>query len=483
VDPQTILWTDTEVYQRGYEKTATALIAVERALRSRCPLGGAEDEFLSLYETLAAADPETFTVIWEDPFAYFWARWAYELTGWCLNPAPPPAALIRYCAQLGADEPHRALALHLEEFKKFILALELRSGGARGFQRPLRTLLPFSIPGTRLSLLGSGAIEILGVGEQGLQVMRDGRSWHLAIGSAPATRDIAALVERPVARFGDFEDTLKPETFMVPGINEARRLADLPDSYQQQQVSLLQEALALVERHQPTAFEHFTHLTRVIAFKSPTEGSFSNVSFSDLPGAFILSAVPEPHWVADALIHELLHNRLYFILERGEILDRSEGDEPTEFYSPWREDLRPLSGLLHANYVYIGVARFWHAVCASGEARGLERAYAEDQAVRAVLQLKIGIAQMGRHAKFTSRGFELFRQMEREADDLLASMRRLHLSPDAPATVARSDGALVGIVSKADGRPLSILESVEAHVAEFDIHRQCPRLRAMFHLA
>ena len=61
-------------------------MAVERALRARRPLGGGEDEFLSLYSALEAADPETFTTIWEDPFAYFWTRFAYELVGWCLNP-------------------------------------------------------------------------------------------------------------------------------------------------------------------------------------------------------------------------------------------------------------------------------------------------------------------------------------------------------------------------------------------------------------
>ena len=53
---------------------------------------------------LAAADPETFTTIWEDPFAYFWARLAYELVGWCLNPEPLPLGtreiLRRYAARM-----------------------------------------------------------------------------------------------------------------------------------------------------------------------------------------------------------------------------------------------------------------------------------------------------------------------------------------------------------------------------------------------
>lgn len=100
-----------------------------------------------------------------------------------------------------------------------------------------------------------------------------------------------------------------------------------------------------------------------------------------------------------------------------------------------------------------------------------------------MLQLKIGITQMGRYAKFTARGLDLFRQMERETDDLLASTWKLNLSPDAPATIARSDGALIGIRDKADGRRhLSILESLEAHEKEFDLYRQCVDLRAILRL-
>jgi hypothetical protein len=118
-------------------------MAVQRALRDRGPLAGGEDEFLALCGDLAAADPEIFTIIWEDPFSYFWTRLAYELTGWRLNPGPLPDTLKKYCAALGTQDAHRALALHLEEFKKFILALEMKTGGRRRFARPLMTTLPF----------------------------------------------------------------------------------------------------------------------------------------------------------------------------------------------------------------------------------------------------------------------------------------------------------------------------------------------------
>ena len=458
-------------------------MAVERALRARRPLGGGEDEFLSLYAVLAAADPDTFTAIWEDPFAYFWARLAYELVGWCLNPAPLPAGLEKYCAALGTKEPHTALALHLEEFKKFIIALEMKSGATRRFDRPLQTTLPFSIPGSRYSVLGRGLISVAGVGDATLEVVHNGTTLRLGLGGAISSSETPRLVQRPIARHNDFELFLKPETFCIPNINAAGAVLDLPEDYQEQQVPLVQDALALVERHQPAALEHMRELVQVIAFKPPPSGDYSNVSFSDLPGAFIVSAVKEPYWMADALIHELLHNRLFFILDRGEILEGiGEGTEAGEFYSPWRDDLRPLSGLLHAVYVYIGVCRFWFSVCESGETRGIRWEYAQDQAVRAVLDLKIGIDQLRRHATFTEAGIDLFKQLEREVDSLEASMRALNLSPAAPAAIMRGDGQIVPFGVGKDGRRMSILDTVLDHAQHYDTRRQCADLNAILKL-
>ncbi len=482
MDAQTILWTDTEVYQRRYEKTATALMAVERVLRARRPLGGGEDEFLALYSALEAADPETFTTIWEDPYAYFWARFAYELVGWCLNPEPLPEALAKYCAAMGAGDPHRALALHLGEFKKFILALDLKSGTTRRFDHPLETMLPFSIPGTRLAVLGRGPILVNGVADGMLEVTRKETAMRLELGAEFSDSSFPRLVQRPLVRYGDFELTLKPETFCVAGVEAARAFLDLADDYQEQFVTLVQEGLALVERHAPDALEQMRELVQVIAFKPPATADYSNVSFSDLPGAFILSAVREPYWMADALIHEFLHNRLFFIAEGGELLAETGAAGSGEFYSPWRDDPRPLSGLLHAVYVYIGIAKFWFSVCRSGETSGPRREYAVDQAVRAVLDLQIGVAQLRRFATFTERGAELFHEMEREVGMLVATMPGMKLSPRAPGAIARGDGEIVPFGVAADGHRLSILESIVEHAAKFDTRHQCD-LKSILHLA
>ncbi len=473
MDAHEILWADTSVYQRLYEKTATALIAVERTLRSKRLLGGAEDEFLELCGVLTSADADLFTQIWQDPAVYYWTRRAYELVGACSNPGDLPAQLKDYCVALGAPDPRAALPIHLEQFKKFILALELARGGSRRFQRAFEAKLPFAIAGSKYSILGSGSISIPTISGGSIEIIRDGVSSSLRPANEVMGSDAPQLVERPQARRGDCELSLKPEAFYLPGIGAADSLRQVPADFQGQQVRLLETALGLVERHHPLAFGHFSEVVKLIAFKPSTTGDYSNISYSDLPGAFILSAMREPYWMADALIHELFHNRLFFIEEREAILELSDDGGPTEFYSPWRDDQRPLSGLLHALYVYIAVSQFWYSVSRSGETTGARKDYVEDQAVRATLQLRIAIHQLRRYARFTEFGAPLFMEMEKAVAAALESMRALKLSAEAPAMIARADGNIVIGGTGADGRPLSIIDTMRKHARQFDVHGQC----------
>ena len=482
MDAQAILWTDTDVYQRRYEKTATALIAVERVLRELRPLDGGEDEFLQLYEFLAGANPESFTQVWEDPSTYLWARRAYELTGASLSRDTLPAELEKYCAAIGTDDPRAALALHLEEFKKFVIAVAMIAREDYIFRGPLIAKLPFSIPGTAFSVFGSGALAVQAVNACG--PVAEYQSCRVQLG--PAVRahvaDFPRLIKRPVARCGEYELLLKPEAFFLPGITAADPLRELALEFQETQVRLIEDALALVERHHPLAFGHLREVVKLTALKPPAFGDYSNVSYSDLPGAFILSAVQEPYWIADALVHELFHNRLFFIEEREALLTNAgteDGETSGEFYSPWRDDLRPLSGLLHAIYVYIAVSQFWFSVLRSGETSALRTAYCVDQAVRATLQLRIASRLLRRYAQFSEFGADLFREMEKEVDAAWITMHGMGLATDAPAMIAQGDGQIIVGGSRPDGCPLSVIETIFQHAARYDVNHQSGDLKSL----
>jgi HEXXH motif-containing protein len=76
-----------------------------------------------------------------------------------------------------------------------------------------------------------------------------------------------------------------------------------------------------------------------------------------LTGVMFLSESIDYALLAEAIVHEFYHTVLHIV---GETADMFGAVDPNEkFYSPWRDDPRPLSGLLHAIYVFSGVATFY----------------------------------------------------------------------------------------------------------------------------
>ncbi|MFJ7420349.1 HEXXH motif domain-containing protein [Streptomyces uncialis] len=70
-----------------------------------------------------------------------------------------------------------------------------------------------------------------------------------------------------------------------------------------------------------------------------------------------LSTPRDARDLALALVHELQHNKLAAVTHLFDLTSERPGEY---FYAPWREDPRPLGGLLHGVYAHLGVALFWH---------------------------------------------------------------------------------------------------------------------------
>ena len=462
-----LLWTETRIYRRRYAKSASALIATERALRRRRPLGGRETEFLALYRRTADTDPSLFTRVWLDPTAYFWVRMAYQLTATCLTGAPLPPLARDYCADLGHEAPDDALAHHLGAFKRFVLALRLGGRRTIRFSQPLEAALPLALPATALSLVGRGTVRIHGLRGRRLQVEHDGRAATVDLADAAGRADGIAVATCPTVATGGVRLALQPHALHLPGLGFARDVAAVPLDFQTTHAPVLTEALELVRRHHRGAHGHFARLMRLIVLKPFRVGGFTNLSHSDLPGAAICAVAGDPYEMADTLIHELHHNRFFFVEETGPFFrDAEEAVLDGRHYSPWRTDLRPLHGLFHALYVYLPVCRFWLAVHRSGETLGARRTYVLDRVLRIPLQLRLAAAVLRREADFTALGAALFGEMEREVGAIEKAARVLRLPPDAAAVKLMPEG---GFVEEAR----TVRESVTAHIARHDRHHQC----------
>lgn len=138
------------------------------------------------------------------------------------------------------------------------------------------------------------------------------------------------------------------------------------------------EALAIINNWRPMLAKEMLSICKAVQFvRDPTADPNKIVSFSDntVPGALYVSIYQgdkliDPYDLADSLIHEYRHQKLY-LLERhaSTVLSTKK-----LIISPWREDLRPPSGLFHAIFVFVELRRFWMYVLENGPSKIKNRA-------------------------------------------------------------------------------------------------------------
>jgi HEXXH motif-containing protein len=258
---------------------------------------------------------------------------------------------------------------------------------------------------------------------------------------------------------------LQPQALAGLGLKSVDDVLAEGDGYPRRHTELLRNALAAIERFAPDVFEQISGTIRVVGLKS-NDGDFTNVSFSELPGAMLLSVVDHPLVMADRIIHEFHHNRLFHIEDCGSLF---EPQSPTkeDFYSPWRNDRRPLKGVLHGLYVFIAVGRFWRRVHLQGELSSYDRSLVTDQLLRISRQVILARDELARNARFTPPGQGLFAQLSSDVDELHDQIAALGLPHDAPAMEVRDDGSIAPQMSRETKKPLSVREAIDEHRLSF----------------
>lgn len=460
-----LIWNDVELFDQRHEKSATALVMTKQLVEQESALAGLQADFLEVYGRVADADPDLFTRVWRDPTAYYWVRLTYELLGSILGEQPLARLARAHCSATDL-EPQEALRRQLSGFKRFALGIAVLAQEDWEFGQPLEVRLPFAIPGTFLSLDGEGEVDVAGFRGGSLLLRHAGREFRLGLVRGERTPSGVVVCEAPRVDWKDCELMLQPHAFNdLPAMIRNDPVVTSGHAYQQGYVDVVRQGLRLMERYHPRAFTQFAEVMTVVAIKPLDVGGYVNVSYSDLPGAFVISATENAYEMADVLIHEFHHNRLFFIEENAPFFEDGENAvSDMRFYSPWRGDLRALMGILHGLYVFIPVREFWGNVARDETLDPTERDFARTWVARNTLELSIGAHQLDRHARFTQFGRELFEQLKERVRSLRDEMLADGLTFEQPALTAGDDGVFRPAFSETDGHRLSVREAVLRHM-------------------
>jgi HEXXH motif-containing protein len=103
------------------------------------------------------------------------------------------------------------------------------------------------------------------------------------------------------------------------------------------------------------------YLDSVVLQPLPEAGHVTSVTLGRLQGSLIAS-LRDPVQVGDALCHEGSHTRLGLLLHLDPLLQ----DEGAAIHpSPWRQDPRPLKGLLNGVHAFVNVCEYYRRLAAT----------------------------------------------------------------------------------------------------------------------
>jgi HEXXH motif-containing protein len=126
---------------------------------------------------------------------------------------------------------------------------------------------------------------------------------------------------------------------------------------------LLAEAWCLlVSRHRADAETLAAVLEVIVPVEPDPAARGISATSADAFGAVAMSLPADAAALAVGLLHETWHS----LLNAVHYLFDLHRDPDTQGYSPWRDDPRPASGVLHGAYAYLAVTRFWRAEAGTG---------------------------------------------------------------------------------------------------------------------
>ena len=463
-----LLWYDEEIFYQQSEKSAAVLLALKSVFQRANWSDEATAEFLDLLDKVTDFDSAAFTRVWQQPFSHVWIRRAYYLAQASIAGVECDPSVVAYCRRIGHDTPPAALAFHLEQFKAIVLGVAAVAKTNIRFARPLRAELPFAVPGTPFSISGERFVHLWGVENGCLLLEAPELCGRLRLEPDACVADYLVHQCAQVT-VDDYTVLLSADAFRITAFDDCAPVLEAGNEFQRQHVRLAGDTFRCIQRFDPESFRQFSNAIVAIAFKPEESGTYQNISHSEMPGAFFCVPINNALALGDKFIHELHHNRLFAIEgKQGEFFHAWQLDpsHAPRYYSPWRDDLRPLHGLIHAVYVHVPVLRYWREVYQADDLREVDRPFVVCQLLITAERLRLGIGVLSRYAEFTNFGRELFDQLQHDVGDVRRRVADLDLNEESPALEVCEDGSYRP--AKADGRALDCREIILEHLRRFD---------------
>jgi HEXXH motif-containing protein len=151
----------------------------------------------------------------------------------------------------------------------------------------------------------------------------------------------------------------------------------------------LESAWRLLTRRHETAAAEIGALISTVTPLTADDGGYASATAREAFGCVAFSVPMDARQLAVTLAHEIQHAKLTALMDALTLVP-----EPTarRYFAPWRPDPRPLTGLLHGTYAFLGVAGFWRRQ--RGHEYGERAFHAHVEFARWLEAVRIGLVQL-----------------------------------------------------------------------------------------
>jgi hypothetical protein len=189
-------------------------------------------------------------------------------------------------------------------------------------------------------------------------------------------------------------------------------------------VAALENSVAAIRRH--SGSRQITQLFGkvIVPIEATACDAHLSITFNSRPGVLYMSLPEDWRILAEAIVHESDHQWLYALGQTGSIWSSAVEPQPARYYSPWRNDPRPLDGLLWGASAFVRVGEFWTALTVETERGLVEADWCGARAALALTQALHAIRTISLYGQLASTGSQLLHSLETRAQNALNAMRR-----------------------------------------------------------
>ncbi|HEY2302544.1 MAG TPA: HEXXH motif-containing putative peptide modification protein [Acidimicrobiales bacterium] len=248
-----------------------------------------------------------------------------------------------------------------------------------------------------------------------IELVRDGDGWtvsafgrrvaSLGAGWPGSSLRVAPLgvTSRPTVGHGI--DVLDAPSF--PEMSAARRSIEATSTASAGEIDhQLADVFALLQAGWPAAMPDVQAFFRGVFPITSGPGHWNSASTDAIPLALQLT-IPEvstPLALGESVVHETAHVKLDLLMTMVPLLDNSS---ERIHRHPWREDLRPLSGVLMGSHAFLNVLLYYRRMVEAG----LGGTEAERELARRQSEVLTALELLSERGRFTDDGLALFEGM------------------------------------------------------------------------